>query len=146
MRKLTTLVLGIILFALKPPMVFSDEKEKLALRLECTFSKGVMISYADGKFIEEPARVLTFALLKIDLDAQIAELEMNSGQKSLAVRIVRAINANHFLEVVNEGFLNLTTIYDKDTSRGIYPAIHSRHLGLLGQPVYGHYTGSCKEN
>ena len=35
-------------------------------------------------------------------------------EKPGALKIVRAINANHFLEVVNEGFLNLTTIYDKD--------------------------------
>ena len=37
------------------------------------------------------------------------------------LKIVRAINANHFLEVVNEGFLNLTTIYDKDAAKRQLP-------------------------
>ncbi len=55
------------------------------------------------------------------------------------------MNANHFLEVVNEGFLNLTTVYDKDPKTGLHPAVHSRHLGLVGQPVFGQYTGTCKE-
>ncbi len=57
---------------------------------------------------------------------------------------MRAINANHFIEAVNEGFLNLTTIYDKDPATGLYPAVHSRHFGILGQPVFGQYTGSCR--
>jgi hypothetical protein len=59
--------------------------------------------------------------------------------------VVRAINANHYLEVVNEGFLNLTTVYDKDEKTGKYPAVHSRHFGILGQPVFGQYTGFCSD-
>ena len=58
-------------------------------------------------------------------------------------KIVRAINANHFLEVMNEGFLNLTTVYDKDATTGAYPAVHSRHFGLMGQPVFAQYAGTC---
>lgn len=52
------------------------------------------------------------------------------------LRIVRALNANSFLEVVDEGFLNLTTIYDLDPATGTYPAVHSRHFGVIGQPVF----------
>ena len=86
-----------------------------------------------------------FSLDKIDLEGQAAELIAGADAKPLTVRIIRAINANHFLEVVNEGFLNLTTIYDKDAKTGTYPAVHSRHLGILGQPVFGQYTGTCKD-
>ncbi|MFM7085186.1 MAG: hypothetical protein ACKOW3_09350 [Hyphomicrobium sp.] len=146
MTNLTSHILWLSLFISNASMVLSDEIEGSPERLNCTFGNGVLISYADGKFIEEPAKELSFAFLKIDLDGQKAELEKKSDQKSQTVRIVRALNANHFLEVVNEGFLNLTTIYDKDLTLELYPAVHSRHLGLLGQPVYGHYTGTCKEN
>jgi len=58
---------------------------------------------------------------------------------------VRALNANHFLEVANEGFLNLTTVYDKDPTTGTHPAVHSRHLGVLGEPVFAQYAGFCTE-
>ena len=54
------------------------------------------------------------------------------------------VNAMHFLEVVTEGFLNLTTVYDKDEARGAYPAVHSRHLGLFGQPLVTQYQGFCE--
>jgi hypothetical protein len=45
---------------------------------------------------------------------------------------------------MNEGFLNLTTVYDKDAATGTYPAVHSRHFGLMGQPVFAQYAGTCK--
>ena len=66
-----------------------------------------------------------------------------AARKPASLKIVRAINANHFLEVVNEGFLNLTTVYDKDATSGTYPAVHSRHFGVLGQPVVAQYAGTC---
>ena len=82
----------------------------------------------------------------IDLEAQSARLLTGTGDGAGTLRIVRALNANHFLEVVNEGFLNLTTIYDIDPTTGLYPAVHSRHLGLLGQPVFAQYSGECKSS
>ena len=60
------------------------------------------------------------------------------------LRVMRAVNAVHFLEVVTEGFLNVTTIYDKDEAKGAYPAVHSRHFGLLGQPIVSQYEGYCE--
>ena len=52
-------------------------------------------------------------------------------------------SVRYWTEHVNEGFLNLTTIYDKDATSGVYPAVHSRHFGLLGQPVLAQYAGTC---
>ena len=57
--------------------------------------------------------------------------------------MVRALNANHYLEVAQEGFLNVTTVYDLDPATNSRPAIHSRHLGLLGQPIFAQYAGFC---
>ena len=59
---------------------------------------------------------MTFEIADIDLDRQSARLVTDGRDKPGPLKIVRAINANHFLEVVNEGFLNLTTVYDKDAS------------------------------
>ena len=60
------------------------------------------------------------------------------------LRIVQAVNAMHFLEVVTEGFLHVTTVYDKDEAKGAYPAVHSRHFGLFGQPLVTQYQGFCE--
>jgi hypothetical protein len=108
----------------------------------CDFGQGYSWTYDAGKYKSTPAADLSFEIGDIDIEKQSATLILD-GKKATTLRIVRALNANHFLEVANEGFLNLTTIYDKDPATGTYPAVHSRHFGLFGQPVFAQYAGSC---
>jgi len=110
----------------------------------CVFAAGTSWSYDNGSFKTEAPAPLTFEITDIDLEGQSAHLITNGHDKPGVLKIVRAINANHFLEVMNEGFLNLTTVYDKDPATGTYPAVHSRHFGLIGQPVFAQYAGACK--
>ncbi len=110
---------------------------------KCTFTSGASWSYDAGTYNSKPPNPLSFSIEDIDLEKQSAALKSGPDAKTGKLSVVRAINANHFLEVVNEGFLNLTTVYDKDPAVGKYPAVHSRHFGLLGQPVFGQYTGFC---
>ncbi len=120
-----------------------DADDNVPKAFKCSFTSGASWSYDAGTFQSKPPNPLSFSIQDLDPEKPSAtpktEPEGNSGKLS----VVRAINANHFLEVVNEGFLNLTTIYDKDATAGKYPAVHSRHFGLLGQPVFGQYTGFC---
>src|SRR5262245_12071441 len=109
----------------------------------CDFRQGTSWSYDAGTYKSKDPSPLTFDIEKIDLEGQSAVLKASPEAAPATLRIVRAINANHFLEAVNEGFLNLTTIYDKDPATGAYPAVHSRHFGLIGQPVFAQYAGTC---
>ena len=118
-------------------------EEGLPKSLSCAFTSGTSWSYEAGDFKSKVPTALSFTIDKIDLDGQSAVLNANGEGVGAKLSVVRAINANHFLEAVNEGFLNLTTVYDKDASNGKYPAVHSRHFGLLGQPVFSQYTGFC---
>jgi hypothetical protein len=115
--------------------------EGLPKAMTCRFDTGTTVNYTQGIYEPVAASPLTFDVAEVDLDAQAALLMTASGKGLL--RIVRAVNANHFLEVVNEGFLNITTIYDLDARRQAYPAVHSRHFGLLGEPVVAQYYGFC---
>jgi hypothetical protein len=125
---------------LTTPAVQATE-EGLPKALACSFQTGSTTTYARGLYKSSRAKPLAFDIGDIDLEAQKAHLVTASGKGIL--RIVRAVNANHFLEVVNEGFLNLTTVYDFDPRRKAHPAVHSRHLGLLGEPVVAQYHGFC---
>ena len=109
----------------------------------CTFEKGNSWSYDAGTFKSITPSPLVFEINDIDLDKQTADLTMD-GKPAGKLRVVRALNANSFLEVANEGFLNLTTVYDLDPATNTYPAVHSRHFGVIGQPVFAQYAGSCK--
>lgn len=137
--------IAIAAMALATATAKSTETDAAPLSLACTFSSGSSASYDAGAFASKPASPLSFKITKIDLEAQSAELRTGESADPVSLRIVRAVNANHFLEVLNEGFLTLTTIYDKDPKTGTHPAVHSRHLGVLGQPVFGQYTGACTE-
>ena len=118
--------------------------EGLPGALTCTFDNGTSVTYGGGAYQAAPAKGLAFDIGAIDLDGQRAVLATDKGGKA-ELRVVRAVNANHFLEVVNEGFLNTTTVYDADPKRNAHPAVHSRHLGLLGEPVVAQYYGFCTE-
>lgn len=109
----------------------------------CTFRSGSSLSYAKGVYRAKPAKPLTLEVADIDLENQKAAIVVGGGAKG-TLRAVRAINANHFLEAVNEGYLNVTTIYDYDARRKAHPAVHSRHFGLFGEPVVAQYTGFCR--
>jgi hypothetical protein len=138
MLQIVRLSMLLLAAALAPP---SSASEDLARALSCRFEAGSITTYAQGSFEAAAAKPLAFDIEAIDLDGQDARLVTGSGKGRL--RIVRAVNANHFLEVVNEGFLNITTIYDLDPQRQAYPAVHSRHFGLLGEPVIAQYVGFC---
>lgn len=113
-----------------------------AAAYDCVFSAGSTHVYDKGGFSSEPAARLTFGISAIDVPAQTAELRTSSGTGVL--RLVLAVNATHFIEVATEGALNITTVYDKDDARDAYPAVHSRHFALLGQPVVTQYQGFCR--
>jgi hypothetical protein len=108
----------------------------------CSFDVGVAYSYEQGRYVAEKAAPLAFGIDAIDAPAQTAQLKTERGTGQL--RLVQAVNATHFLEVVTEGFLNVTTVYDKDEAKGAYPAVHSRHFGLFGQPLVTQYQGFCE--
>jgi hypothetical protein len=121
----------------------ASSDEAMPSGYECSFEKGNSWSYDAGAFKSITPATLAFGIVAIDLEKQSADLTTD-GKPAGKLRIVRALNANSYLEVVDEGFLNLTTVYDIDPATGTYPAVHSRHFGVLGQPVFAQYAGSCK--
>jgi hypothetical protein len=139
---MATLRLALFAFAVGFACLPVRADEQSPTQFACDFSTGYAWSYENGKFKSTPPNDLSFEIGDIDLDKQSARLILN-GKSATGLKIVRALNANTFLEVVNEGFLNVTTIYDRDPETGKYPAVHSRHLGLLGQPIFAQYAGIC---
>jgi hypothetical protein len=113
----------------------------------CVFRDGRANTYDKARFRSAKASPITIEIVDIKPEQQTAMLKGARGESAL--RIVRAVNALHFLEVVGEGYLTVTTVYDKDPARkvalGALPSVHSRHSAVLGQPIVSHYTGYCRE-
>ena len=107
----------------------------------CVFGTGAAQVYSNGAFKSEPASPISFEIAEIDAGKQTAVHKSRNGEGPL--RVVRAVNALHYLEVVSEGYLNITTVYDRDAATGKHPAVHSRHFGLLGEAIVAQYQGFC---
>jgi hypothetical protein len=117
-------------------------EDPVPVAYSCTFKAGSALAYAKSVYRSKRAKPIAFDIEAINLDGQKADLISAGGGKG-PLRIVRALGANHFLEVVTEGYLNITTVYSKDPKRGTYPAVHSRHFGVFGEPIVAQYTGFC---
>jgi hypothetical protein len=128
----------LVLAVVAMPAGATDEPTAYA----CTFASGTAQVYEKGQFVSEKAASLSFGIAAINARAQTADLKTEQGTGAL--RVVRAVNAMHFLEVATEGSLYVTTVFDKDESKGAYPAVHSRHFGLFGQPIVTQYHGFCE--
>lgn len=118
--------------------------DETARGFDCEFKAGTSGSYGNGAFQSKVGAAIKFQIQEIDLGAQSARLLAEKAEASGKLALARAIGATHFLEVATEGFWNITTVYDKDPATGLHPAVHSRHFGLLGQPVFAQYTGTCR--
>lgn len=112
--------------------------------MTCSFAAGVVKTFENGAFKDEKLEALSFRIEDVDLVRQTAALRTKQGKGEL--KIVRAIGANHYLEVVTEGFLNMTTIYDAEKPGMPMPAVHSRHFGFFGSPFVSQYHGTCQAN
>lgn len=110
--------------------------------MTCTFTAGVVKTFEKGAFKDEKLEALSFTIDDVDLVRQTATLKTKQGKGEL--KVVRAIGANHFLEVVTEGFLNVTTVYDASGPGAPMPAVHSRHFGFFGAPFVSQYHGTCR--
>ncbi len=104
----------------------------------CSFQKGASWNVEASTFKPDSSSPLAFKISNISRKAQTAELTTKTGRTDL--KVVSAIDALHFIEVTVSGYLTLTTLYG-DGER--VPAVHSRHLGIVGQPVGGQLTGFC---
>lgn len=142
-RKQTGLWLSIIACSAGYPGGAAHASD-LPAALNCEFKSGSTGAYDNGKFTFKAATPLQFSLTAIDLGGQSAEMKMPGAENGGKLAIARGVGANHFLEVVTEGYWNITTVYEFDAANKVYPAVHSRHFGLLGQPVVAQYTGLCK--
>lgn len=112
--------------------------------LTCSFTTGRAHTFEKGRFKPTKASALKMEIADIDADKQSATLK--GGSALPVLRVVRAVNALHFIEIVGEGYMNVTTIYDAEAAGKPMPAVHSRHFGVLGQPVVSQYTGTCSGN
>jgi len=107
----------------------------------CNFEDGGAWTYEAGKFSPEGGKALKIEIRHDPKNTTTATLKTSDGASKL--KRVAALDADHYLEVTVGGYLNITTIFDKIAGQEGFPAVHSRHLGILGRPIVSQYRGIC---
>ena len=139
-RAIATASAALALFVASALAVMPAGASDLPAMLSCTFLEGGAWAFEQGKFEVKPVDKFAFVIRDIDRTAMTARIERKDGLAIL--RMVQAVDALHFIEVGVEGYLNLTTVYEKQAS-GDHPAVHSRHVAVLGEPLVSQYRGTC---
>ena len=106
--------------------------------LKCDFASGVFHAWGENTKINSDHFTLIYD--SIDVKARTARLIGNVGSSD----VVALETPEHlsFLEVTPNGNVTLTTVY-RTGAAAPYPAIHSRHVGLLTEPWGSQMYGSC---
>ena len=131
---------AVVLFALVPIRMAWGVELPNAFR--CHFNHGGAWIHQDGKYTEETVKALDLHIVTGKSGSASAVLKTAEG--SARLKHVAALDANHYLEVTVGGYLNITTIFDQISKEGGYPAVHSRHFGVLGKPLVSQYRGICR--
>ncbi|MBI1386323.1 MAG: hypothetical protein GC150_15560 [Rhizobiales bacterium] len=108
----------------------------------CEFADGQSWTYGLTGFSAGQPVKLAFTIQNVDEAKETAVLVSQTG--GVPLKLVRALDAQHFIEVTVAGFLNITTIYERESGQEDWPAVHSRHLGIIGQPLVSQFRGSCR--
>ena len=138
MAKFAACMAIIILAQFQLRMALATELPKA---FNCHFETGGAWIFDDGKYREEKVKALDLQIVT-GKPGSTPVLKTDAG--TVRLKHVAALDANHFLEVTVGGYLNITTIFDEKIKTGGFPAVHSRHFGVLGKPLVSQYRGICR--
>jgi hypothetical protein len=137
-RRLAAFAVLILALSLMGPPARAGEGETFV----CTFGDGDAFSFEEMGFAHASVKPLDLRISGVVPGADKAELKTDAGTAPL--KVVQALGARHFLEVAVEGYLVITTIYERAGADGAFAAVHSRHLAVIGEPFVAQYRGTCR--
>ena len=125
-------------------MLFTSSSVAQGPSFRCKFSHGQVTNFDNGRPVtERDTGMGEFVLDQINTKDATARLIGNAGTETL--RVLDGGDLVHLVEVTGAGNMNITTIYNfRDKNKGTLPAVHSRHIGLLGDPMPSQYVGLCQ--
>ena len=139
MAKFATLIIVVLLGSLSDRVAWGADAPQGYI---CNFEDGGAWTFQAGKFLPEGGKNLKLEIRHDQKSSTKATLKTSDGSSKL--KRVAALDADHYLEVTVGGYLNITTIFNSSNEKNGFPAVHSRHLGILGRPIVSQFRGICR--
>ena len=108
----------------------------------CDFSEGVFTVFEDGKPETEKSGAMSFVFASLDIENGSAQMVGNNGAAD--INLLQGSDSLHFLEVTPTGNLNVTSVYTTQAKGGRFISVHSRHVGISGEPWMSQFWGTCE--
>jgi hypothetical protein len=132
-----TVVAATALFAILGTDAFATEPKAFV----CKFTQGASARYDEAEWsvkVLNEKLDLTFAGLNPQQGK--AQLIGNAGASDL--RFWKGAWTWNFVEVTDTGNVMTTTVFDTSNGKD-FPAVHSRHTSVVGEPLSSQYRGIC---
>jgi len=136
------LAIALTLCLVLPLPAVAGDVDLQAKAFSCNFESGLFTSFENGAPESEPSGELSFVFASVDLEKGSAQMVGNNGAAD--VFLLAGSRTLHFLEQTPTGNLNVTTIYQDRSDNGHLIAVHSRHVGVEGDPWMSQYWGTCE--
>jgi len=115
-----------------------------ARSLECLFGPGTVAEWKAQRF------TISQDLWKGDthfdsIDPKGGKARLIGNQGATDVLVLPSSSGLTFVEATSAGNFSFTTVYASHCgAAGIFSAVMSRHMNLLGEPLSSQYHGTCK--
>lgn len=143
------LLVLLVVIAVAPPIAMAQGRIATAKSLRCRFSLSATGRWeSDGttKSAVAPAKLMLL-FEAIDADDGTARLRTGSAASDVVAR--QSGGYLHLMQVFKTGAMYTTTVFDQETTRGAFRAVHSRHESFK-VPLPGatstpeQYYGECE--
>ena len=107
----------------------------------CKFTQGAAARYDEAEWsvkVLNEKMDLTFA----SLNSQQGKAQLIGNARASDVQFWKGAWTWNFVEVTDTGNVMTTTVFDRSNGKD-FPAVHSRHTSVAGEPLPSQYRGDC---
>jgi hypothetical protein len=111
----------------------------------CNFSDGISTNWDSGKpSLTKDARMAEMVFDQLDTQKGSGRLIGNAGVEN--IQTLSGDKSIHIIEITPTRNMNITTIFAPvKKNPNLHPAVHSRHINLMGEPLTSQFVGLCNK-
>jgi hypothetical protein len=131
---------AVLLIAALPGSLNAALSQSAVKAYVCDFTTGQTTSWNTNWASPESE---AFASQTVFVFKEKSRAQMIGHSGAADVLVVSGDLSFHFLERTDTGNFTLTTVFADVERPGFFPAVHSRHMNIFGQPRISQLRGSC---
>ena len=117
----------LLVIAVAPPIAMAQARIATAKSLRCRFSLSATGRWETDGTAKSAVAPAKLSLLFEAIDADDGTARLRNGAVSSDVVARQSGGYLHLMQIFKTGAMYTTTVFDQETTRGAFRAVHSRH-------------------